>query len=130
MKDLLRMSLEDMTAEANFPTLRVGLSDGKTLGYLTPFRGYRFQVSGNIKGESDIGSTTVCALKDLTSGMMGDLAELAVYKAAGNYTDIRQENSESPDEVQLIYGRLNFQVKQVLYKWIDEVVMPYLSSHY
>lgn len=29
------------------------------VGYLTPFRGYRFQISGNKKGEGDLGSSPV-----------------------------------------------------------------------
>jgi hypothetical protein len=72
-------------------------------GYLTPFRGYRFQVSGTDRGEGDFGSTTVTALKaiadmvvptwksgapgyqmnaDPATAVVRDLSELAMLKFA------------------------------------------------
>jgi hypothetical protein len=42
-------------------------ADGQVVrkGYLTPFRAYRFQVSGTVNGEGDFGSTPVCNLSEL-----------------------------------------------------------------
>ena len=36
--------------------------DDKTVGYLSPFRGYKFQVSGTLEGQRDIGSSQVIGL--------------------------------------------------------------------
>ena len=56
----------------------------ETIGYLSPFRAYRFQVSGNFKGEGDFGSTPVMNLKKYADAeddrVLCSLAELAIYK--------------------------------------------------
>ncbi len=39
------------------------VSDGNTVGWLSPFRGYRFQVSATKEGEHDLGATEVIGLK-------------------------------------------------------------------
>ena len=47
--------------EGRIPQMKVTLLDKKgnavAKGYLTPFRGYRFQVSGNAEGVNDLAST-------------------------------------------------------------------------
>ena len=40
-------------------------SDNEVVGYLQPFRGYKFQVSGTAKGSMDLGSTRVIGLGHL-----------------------------------------------------------------
>lgn len=47
--------------ETGMPVLCIeGSRDGESrIGYLTPFRCYRFQVSGNLKGDWDLGSSEV-----------------------------------------------------------------------
>ena len=81
------------TTEGSIPRMKITLTDaeGKKVakGYLSPFRGYRFQVSGNAKGIGDYGSTKVMDLKDLimrsakpyqASDLLGMMAEHAVYE--------------------------------------------------
>ena len=41
------------------PCIRVETIDHSDLGYLMPFRAYRFQVCGNVEGEGDLGSSDV-----------------------------------------------------------------------
>ena len=66
----------------------------ETVGYLTPFRAYRFQVSGNFKGEGDYGSTPVMNLKRYANAeddrVLCSLAELAIYKAGGGHLGHRE----------------------------------------
>lgn len=45
------------------PVLEIKVND-KVVGYLAPFRGYRFQVSGTFDGEDDYGSSEVVGLKN------------------------------------------------------------------
>lgn len=45
----------------NMPILKI-TKDNDRVGYLSPFRGYRFQVSGTIAGSGDYGSSSVVGL--------------------------------------------------------------------
>ena len=55
--------------EGEIPHMKITLLDEEgnkiTSGYLTPFRGYRFQVSGDSRGSGDFGSTFVMDLRAL-----------------------------------------------------------------
>lgn len=66
--------------ERGMPIMAVALKDDK-LGYISPFRGYRFQVSGTISGEWDLGASEV-----ITSmyefAFMGELGALAIESFA------------------------------------------------
>ena len=93
--ELLRVS------EGRIPQMKVILLDkeGNRIrkGYLTPFRGYRFQVSGNSEGVGDYGSTTVMDLKDLimrsakpyqASDLLEMMAEQAIFLFIRNTLNI------------------------------------------
>ena len=73
-----------------------------TIGYLSPFRGYRFQVSANFEGQGDCGSTIVTDLKSYADA--GDdavlmmMAENAIYRA----------NYYTTEEDEKIYTKLGF----------------------
>ena len=45
--------------------------DGMEVGYLSPFRGYSFQVSATFEGHSDLGSTQVFGLNNLLDARFG-----------------------------------------------------------
>lgn len=65
----------------------------KTIGYLTPFRGYRFQVSGDFEGHGDFGSTIVTKLRDYAMDehqhiVLMSMAELCLYRAG--YSDCEE----------------------------------------
>lgn len=75
------------------PHMKVTLTDAEgnkvTEGYLSPFRGYRFQVSGNSRGSGDYGSTIVMDLRDLimrsakpyqASDLLEMMAQQAIYE--------------------------------------------------
>jgi hypothetical protein len=77
--------------EGGMPTLTVPLSERKSgIGYLTPFRCYRFQVSGTFNGDGDYGSTIVATdlyrlteLGELGAKALTEMAENAIVKATG-----------------------------------------------
>lgn len=57
-------------SRTNIPTLKVRIinEDGGVnivCGYLSPFRSYKFQVSGTITGQCDFGSSHIMSLKDI-----------------------------------------------------------------
>jgi hypothetical protein len=91
-------------SESGMPIMAVPIHwHGKaTVGYLSPFRGYRFQVSGNFEGQCDCGSTIVTDLKSYADA--GDdavllmMAENAIYRA----------NHFTEDENGQIYSKLSF----------------------
>lgn len=77
--------------EGSMPTLSVPLSERRSgIGYLTPFRCYRFQVSGTFDGSGDFGSTIVATdmyklteLGELGAKALTEMAENAILKASG-----------------------------------------------
>lgn len=77
--------------ESGMPTLSVPMQERKSgIGYLTPFRCYRFQVSGTFNGDGDYGSTIVATdmyrlteLGELGAKALTEMAENAIVKATG-----------------------------------------------
>ena len=77
--------------EGGMPTLSVPLSERRSrIGYLTPFRCYRFQVSGTFNGDGDFGSTIVATnlyklteIGELGAKALTEMAENAIMKASG-----------------------------------------------
>jgi len=77
--------------KGGMPTLSVPMSERRSgIGYLTPFRCYRFQVSGTFDGEGDFGSTIVATdlyklteLGELGAKALTEMAENAIMKASG-----------------------------------------------
>lgn len=77
--------------ESGMPTLSVPMSERKSgIGYLTPFRCYRFQVSGTFNGDGDYGSTIVATdlyrlteIGELGAKALTEMAENAIMKASG-----------------------------------------------
>lgn len=72
------MKLGNTTNYKGVPVIEVHV--GERTGYLSPFRGYRFQVSGTESGDGDYGSTSVTTLRGLDENVLYDLAELAIVK--------------------------------------------------
>ena len=78
----------------NIPHMKITLTDAEgnkvVKGYLSPFRGYRFQVSGDSHGSGDYGSTTVMDLRDLIMRsakpyQASDLLEMMAQQAIYNF---------------------------------------------
>ena len=46
------------------PCIRIETKDHDEIGYLMPFRAYRFQVCGSVHGEGDLGASDVRDLRD------------------------------------------------------------------
>ena len=73
------------------PILKITKDDGdgfRRVGYLSPFRGYRFQVSGTINGSGDYGSSSVVGLAkvlyaDYTSDRDGTFGYQSNYYDTG-----------------------------------------------
>ena len=87
--------------EGRIPQMKITLLDeeGNQIrkGYLTPFRGYRFQVSGNAEGVGDYGSTYVMDLRALmqclakpyqASDVLEMMANQAIYEHIKNTLNI------------------------------------------
>ena len=68
------------------PVLEVKVDD-KVVGYLSPFRGYRFQVSGTFEGEGDYGSSEVIGLKNAILKSTGTSDESLYYRSNCNAHD-------------------------------------------
>jgi len=93
-----------LTSYEGVPVLKVTQEDGK-VGYLAPFRGYCFQVSGSLEGVRDLGASTVvglgnflksdlvrqpypmspyaCNARTPIHGAFRDMADLALWRWAG-----------------------------------------------
>jgi hypothetical protein len=104
-KSLEAKSATLLTHECGMPILKLMNADGRSLGYVSPFRGYCFQVSATVNGEGDKGSSTVVGLGNIVKafenferpatgggiyssnakspvyGIFSDMAELAISKA-------------------------------------------------
>ena len=60
----VRATFGELRMYENFmPVLEIKVND-KVVGYLSPFRGSRFQVSGTFDGQGDYGSSEVVGLKN------------------------------------------------------------------
>jgi hypothetical protein len=64
----------------------------KTIGYLTPFRGYRFQISETIKGEGDMASSEVIGFGNIVTVCKNPIKRTSLYNS------IYASNSESLTE--------------------------------
>lgn len=72
----------EMTYEghSNIPTIKI--TDGVHTGYLSPFRGYSFQVSGTKDGDGDYGSSGIIKFKELYVAINDKSMTFAIMKAA------------------------------------------------
>lgn len=59
------MKAGEIILDKQIPMMEIVGKDDKVLGYLAPFRGYRFQVMGNQQGEGDYGSSPVLGLGNI-----------------------------------------------------------------
>lgn len=66
---------------SKIPTIEIKLSSGRK-GYLSPFRGYCFQVSGNKEGDGDYGSSPIIPYKDTFGGMPKKITTAIITSAA------------------------------------------------
>ena len=87
-----KLTLEGRTG---IPTLEIKVGDDSF--YLTPFRGYRFQVSGTKDGDGDYGSSPVIHYKEalgglhyaITTGIIDSAARDALSRFCdGRYTSV------------------------------------------
>lgn len=65
------------------PVLEIKVDD-TVVGYLAPFRGYRFQVSGTFNGQGDYGSSEVVGLKNAIIKSTGSSDESWYYRSNCN----------------------------------------------
>ena len=56
---------EVIFGEQKMPVSVLKDEQGEAVGYLTPFRGYSFQVSGSLEGAGDLGSSQVIGLGNI-----------------------------------------------------------------
>ena len=91
----LDKNLEIITSTDGFPQLRIPCIDIDGYGnkkehdyYLSPFRGYRFQISGNERGGYDYASTPVIGLGNVVRACRG-------YEAPGSRSSIYSSNFNS-----------------------------------
>ena len=108
--------------DTTIPVLEIRYKD--TVGYLSPFRAYRFQVSGTADGQCDMGSSRVTRLTELRTDELLDLARLALYSWARTtyHGDIR-EVIFSSDLQGLTYG-------SPLIDWINDEVHEFLINYH
>ena len=66
--NLVYIKTADFVEGASIPTLALKDEEGNVRGYLHPFRGYRFQVSGSAEGNGDYGSSEVVGLANIVTG--------------------------------------------------------------
>lgn len=90
--NLIHVNKAEFVEDANIPTLKLLDEDGNVYGYLMPFRGYRFQVAGNVEGSGDHGSSEVLGLANIVSASFAGRSDaknpdLSVW--ASNSSDIR-----------------------------------------
>lgn len=85
------------TPEGRIPQMKITLLDGEgntiRIGYLTPFRKYRFQVSGNAEGSGDFGSSFVMDLPEIITKsakpyVASDMLEMMAQLAISNFVKI------------------------------------------
>ena len=82
-----RATFGELRMYENFmPVLEIKVND-KVVGYLAPFRGYRFQVSGTFDGEGDYGSSEVVGLKNAILKSTGTSDESLYYRSNCNTHD-------------------------------------------
>ena len=77
----VRATFGELKMYENFmPVLEIKVND-KVVGYLSPFRGYRFQVSGTFDGEGDYGSSEVVGLKNAILKNTGTSDDSLYYRS-------------------------------------------------
>lgn len=82
-----RATFGELRIYENFmPVLEIKVND-KVVGYLAPFRGYRFQVSGTFDGEGDYGSSEVVGLKNAILKNTGTSDDSWYYRSNCNTHD-------------------------------------------
>ena len=74
--------------ETGMPVMQVPTDSGTR--YLTPFRGYRYQMSGTVNGSGDYGASEVCTdmfklarMDELGYKCLDAFATIAIHKAGG-----------------------------------------------
>ena len=90
---------------SDIPTVEIMAGD-KITGYLTPFRGYSFQVSGDKHGDGDYGASPVIAFyKDVLKGipksaaltLLSGQATMALVSHRGYAENITNTNKAEPE---------------------------------
>ena len=82
-----RATFGELRMYENFmPVLEIKVN-GKVVGYLAPFRGYRFQVSGTFDGDGDYGSSEVVGLKNAILKSTGTSNNSLYYRSNCNAHD-------------------------------------------
>ena len=56
---------------SRIPVVALVNGEGREVGYLSPFRGYSFQVSGDRDGQGDLGSSQVIGLNNIMDARLG-----------------------------------------------------------
>lgn len=90
--------------ESGIPTLEVMVDNAK--GYLTPFRLYRFQVSGTIDGQNDLASSDLIEMRKLAKTSNGisvleTYAEFVVMKFGVRYSEHKMNELTYTEQTRL-----------------------------
>ena len=141
----MRFNPEIAYTPGKMPTLILEIVDPETdkvitEGYLTPFRGYRFQVSGTMDGQGDFGSTQVIHFKEFETlsdiaiaEILRSLAMAAIHAfSKSGYVRRGLRNKDEDFEWTVEVPRMTFgwtDTESVWYKYIKEVYSFLYPDH-
>ena len=77
--------------EQNMPVAVLEDSQGVAIGYLTPFRGYSFQVSGSLDGAGDLGSSQVIGLGNVLHVKKGEEGSQLLKRSNLNWDETNRD---------------------------------------
>lgn len=131
------MELKDFTIkDDNFPMCTVVLKDEngneKITGYVTPFRGYRFQVSGTEEGIGDNGASPILFMESYCRNnkqydrelLRGQLALCLMqhkkyFRCFGDYYLKKDDTCELPDLKPFVYDSMDEDEIPVVEKFLN-----------
>ena len=146
--NLIDINNGEFVEGASIPTLKILDEEGNVRGYLQPFRGYRFQVSGSVKGDGDHGSSEVLGLANIVTGVFSgrataknpdlsiwasnssdicvSLLEALAWNALDEYTghaiDIVEENTDADDDKNIAYVCRTFELREKVHELAKKTV--------
>ena len=85
----MRISKIDFYGVSNMPIAVIDYDDNSK-GYLSPFRAYKFQVSGSFEGERDMGSSQVVGLKNIVELKMPNKYGAGYSSNVGNEDFVKE----------------------------------------
>ena len=92
MSNLSTIVIGDVIFKENIPlAVLVSANSGETLGYLSPFRGYCFQVSNTVEGEGDLGSSIPIGLGNILHMEKSSEGSAVLKRSSLSWDSVRKE---------------------------------------